>query len=89
MALRGPAGVLHDIIVDPEYRGRGVGEVLLESMLDALTARGAPRAVLSTAAQNEGGQRLFARGGFRPTMIEMTRELDRREIRQVDAGMPC
>jgi len=24
MALRGPAGVLHDIIVDPEYRGRGV-----------------------------------------------------------------
>src|SRR5215216_6576862 len=23
MALRGPAGVLHDIIVDPEHRGRG------------------------------------------------------------------
>jgi ribosomal protein S18 acetylase RimI-like enzyme len=76
MALRGPAGVLHDLIVDPEYRGRGVGRLLLESMLEALEARGAPRAVLSTAARNEGAQRLFARAGFRRTMIEMTRELD-------------
>src|SRR5262245_37247561 len=25
MSLRGPAGVLYDIIVDPEQRGRGVG----------------------------------------------------------------
>jgi RimJ/RimL family protein N-acetyltransferase len=32
--------------------------------------------VLSTAVRNEAAQRLFARAGFRPTMIEMTRELD-------------
>src|SRR3954470_2070496 len=25
LSLRGPAGVLHDLIVDPEHRGRGVG----------------------------------------------------------------
>jgi ribosomal protein S18 acetylase RimI-like enzyme len=76
MALRGPAGVVYDIIVDPEYRGRGIGRLLLDATLAFLESRGAPRVVLSTAAQNEPAQRLFARVGFRRTMIEMTRELD-------------
>ena len=76
MALRGPAGLLHDIIVDPGYRRRGVGRRLLEAVIETMTARGAPRLVLSTAARNEAAQRLFASVGFRPTMIEMTHELD-------------
>src|SRR5258705_913727 len=76
MALRGPAGVLYDIVVDPAQRGRGVGRLLLDATLAALTARGAPRVVLSTAERNEPAQRLFARAGFRRTMIEMTRESD-------------
>lgn len=75
MMLRGPAGVLHDVIVDPDYRGRGVGRLLLEAALEFLRSRGAPRVVLTTAEQNEPAQRLFARAGFRRTMIEMTREL--------------
>jgi ribosomal protein S18 acetylase RimI-like enzyme len=75
MALRGPAGILHDIIVDPDYRGRGVGRLLLEAVLTYLQSRGAPRVVLSTAEQNEAAKRLFASMGFRRTMIEMTREL--------------
>ncbi len=76
MALRGPAGVLHDIVVDPAQRGHGVGRLLLDATLAALTAHGMPRVVLATAAGNESAQRLFARAGFRRTMIEMTRELD-------------
>jgi ribosomal protein S18 acetylase RimI-like enzyme len=76
MALRGPAGALYDIVVDPEQRGRGVGRALLDATLDELKARGAPRVVLSTAERNEPAQRLFERAGFRRTMIEMTRELD-------------
>ena len=76
MALRGPAGVLYDIVVDPDHRGHGVGGALLEATLEALEAKGAPRVVLSTAERNEPAQRLFARAGFRRTMIEMTRELD-------------
>ena len=76
MSLRGPAGVLHDIVVDPAHRGQGVGRVLLDATLEALHAKGAPRVVLSTAERNESAQRLFARAGFRRTMIEMTRELD-------------
>jgi len=76
MALRGPAGVLYDIVVDPAHRAHGVGRMLLDATLAALTARGAPRCVLSTAERNDAAQRLFARAGFRPTMIEMTRELE-------------
>ncbi len=74
MALRGPAGVLYDIVVDAAHRQRGVGRMLLEATVAALEARGAPRVVLSTAERNESAQRLFARAGFRRTMIEMTRE---------------
>ena len=75
MSLRGPAGVVHDIVVDPAHRGRGIGELLLEATVAALAVRGAPRVVLSTAERNEHAQRLFARAGFRRTMIEMTREI--------------
>lgn len=76
MSLRGPAGVLHDIVVEPNYRKRGVGQMLLDATLATLTERGAPRVVLSTADRNEQAQRLFTRAGFRRTMIEMTRESD-------------
>ena len=76
MALRGPAGVLYDIVVDSAHRGQGIGRMLLDATLATLEARGAPRVVLSTAEQNESAQRLFARAGFRRTMVEMTRELD-------------
>jgi ribosomal protein S18 acetylase RimI-like enzyme len=76
MALRGPAGALYDIVVDPAHRGQGIGRMLLDATLAALATRGAPRVVLSTAERNESAQRLFARAGFRRTMIEMTRESD-------------
>ena len=74
MSLRGPAGELHDIVVDPAHRGKGVGEQLLSAMVKALEEKGAPRVVLSTAFRNETAQRLFERAGFRRTMVEMTRE---------------
>jgi ribosomal protein S18 acetylase RimI-like enzyme len=76
MALRGPAGVLYDLVVDPAHRGNGVGGMLLDAAIAELGARGAPRVVLSTAERNESAQRLFARAGFRRTMIEMTREVE-------------
>jgi ribosomal protein S18 acetylase RimI-like enzyme len=80
MALRGPAGVLYDIVVDPAYRGNGIGRRLLDATLAALKARGAPRVVLSTAEGNVAARRLFVAAGFRPTMREMTRELDVEEL---------
>ena len=76
MALRGPAGALYDIVVDPMHWRGGIGRKLLDATLAFLAECGAPRVVLSTAEQNEAAQHLFASAGFRRTMIEMTRELD-------------
>ncbi len=75
MALRGPAGVVYDLVVDPDYRRQGIGGVLLAGALDAIAALGAPRALLITADKNHVAQALFDKAGFRRTMIEMTREL--------------
>jgi ribosomal protein S18 acetylase RimI-like enzyme len=80
MSLRGPAGVLHDIVVDPAHRREGIGRMLLDATLAWLDARGAPRVVLSTAVRNEAAQQLFTSAGFRPTMVEMTRESGERSL---------
>jgi ribosomal protein S18 acetylase RimI-like enzyme len=74
-ALRGPAGVLHDLLVDPAHRGVGIGRALLTEALAALAARRTPRVVLHAAEGNVAAQRLFAASGFRRTMVEMTREV--------------
>jgi ribosomal protein S18 acetylase RimI-like enzyme len=81
MNLRGPAGAVHDVVVDPAHRGKGIGARLLAAVVQALEEKGAPRIVLSTAFQNQAAQRLFERAGFRRTMIEMTRETAREPSR--------
>jgi ribosomal protein S18 acetylase RimI-like enzyme len=73
-ALLDVHGALHDILVEESERGRGVARAMLDEMVRRLKDLGAPRVVLHTASRNERAQRFFAAAGFRPTMIEMTRE---------------
>jgi ribosomal protein S18 acetylase RimI-like enzyme len=75
MALRGPAGVLYDLVVDPDHRREGVGTRLMDAALANLRSLGAPRVVLFTAEKNHVAQAMFRGAQFRRTMIEMTREL--------------
>jgi|SRR5579884_1389027 len=75
MALRGPAGVLYDLVVDPDHRRQRVGSTLLDAALAELARLGAPRVVLFTAEKNHVAQAMFTQAQFRRTMIEMTREL--------------
>lgn len=75
-ALRDPCAMLHDLYVSDEARTHGVGEALVREMARTVKELGAPRAVLTTAAQNERAQRLFRKMGFRVTMLEMTLELE-------------
>lgn len=74
MALLDAAGKLHDVYVDPSARRLGAGRMLVTEVIQRLVAMGAPRVVLSTAYRNAEAQALFASLGFRPTMLEMTRD---------------
>lgn len=77
MMLRDACGGLQDIWVDQEARRTGVAKMLLEDVCRRFREMGTPRVVLSTAAKNEGAQKFFEAMGFRRTMIEMTRELEK------------
>jgi GNAT superfamily N-acetyltransferase len=77
--LREESGFIHDVVVEETARGAGVATALLEAAAAWLQGRGVPRIVLWTAHANAPAQHLFARLGFRPTMIEMTKELSGNE----------
>jgi ribosomal protein S18 acetylase RimI-like enzyme len=72
-ALLDEHGAIHDVFVTAHARRGGVGQKLVQAIVEELRRRGAPRIVLSTMISNEPAQRLFAACGFRPTMLEMTR----------------
>lgn len=74
-ALRDRCGGLHDIWVEESARCTGAGTLLAEALLRRFTELGVPRVILMSAAKNEAAQRFFTRLGWRPTMVEMTREL--------------
>ena len=73
--LRDACGFIHDVVVDERARRGGTATALIEAAVVWLRERGAPRVMLWTAEKNAGAQQLFARLGFRRTMIEMTKEL--------------
>jgi ribosomal protein S18 acetylase RimI-like enzyme len=66
-------GALHDLFVVESARRSGIGKKLVEALVAELEALGAGRFVLNTMVGNEPAQRLFAACGFRPTLLEMTR----------------
>jgi ribosomal protein S18 acetylase RimI-like enzyme len=74
--LRDRCGVAIDLWVEPSARGGGVGSALVEALVRRLVERGASRVVLEVASRNPRASRLFRALGFRPTMIEMTREAE-------------
>jgi GNAT superfamily N-acetyltransferase len=74
--LREEAGFIHDVVVVDAERRAGVAKALIEAALAWFREHGVPRVMLWSAEQNAGAQGLFARMGFRRTMLEMTRELD-------------
>jgi GNAT superfamily N-acetyltransferase len=73
--LRDACGFIHDVAVDEAGRRLGIATALIEAAVEWLRSRGAPRVVLWTADRNVAARRLFEQLGFRPTMVEMTREL--------------
>ena len=73
--LRDEAGFIHDLALDPGARRRGVGKALVDAAIEWFRERNQARVMLWTSPANDAARQLFEQSGFRPTMIEMTREL--------------
>lgn len=67
---------LHDIYVEPDARRLGIGSLLLSTVRDEAQRLGANKVLLTAAAGNIQGQKLFMRNGFRTTMFEMMLEIE-------------
>ena len=52
------------LVVDPAWRGRGVGEILVRACLDQAREAGRARMVLSTSTEMRSAHRLYERLGF-------------------------
>ncbi len=76
MELRGPCGIVHDVYVDASGRRLGAGRELMNAAIAWIRSKGRTQVVLMTKQRNERAQHLFSSIGFRPTMIEMTLDLN-------------
>ncbi len=69
-------GLLEDVIMQPQVRGRGIGQALLDAALDHARRRGCARLTLLADVTNAGAIRFYERAGFsRSSMIPFRRLL--------------
>jgi GNAT superfamily N-acetyltransferase len=73
--LRDDCGRLHDVFVVDRARRQGLATAMLRECLNRLTALGAHFAVATAAWQNETSHALIRSLGFRPTVVEMAKDL--------------
>jgi ribosomal protein S18 acetylase RimI-like enzyme len=66
----GPAAWLEDMVVLPDYRGKGVGVQLVREAISGARASGCSRITLLTDPNNDSAARFYERAGF--TRSQMT-----------------
>lgn len=65
-------GEVRDLVLEKDYRGRGLGARLLKRCVEEAKALGYKRLYLETTPQMETAQKLFLRFGFRPVTQAQT-----------------
>ena len=55
---------INNLAIHPNFRGRGLGTLLLEAVLAEASRLGAPHATLEVRRSNEPAKRLYERAGF-------------------------
>ena len=73
----GRRGWIYHLAVAQEYRGRGVGKMLLDDCVRGLQRAGLKRAIILVEGQNAAGHKFWLREGWENIdgAIPMTREL--------------
>lgn len=73
-----PSWILNDLYVEPEARGRGVGEALMRAARELALGNGAAELMLQTARDNATAQKLYERLGWQRDDEFMVYTLDPR-----------
>jgi N-acetylglutamate synthase len=73
----GRRGWIYHLAVAPQYRGRGIGKMLLDDCVRGLREAGLKRAIILVAGNNPAGHQFWLRNGWEDIAfaIAMTREL--------------
>jgi ribosomal protein S18 acetylase RimI-like enzyme len=69
-------GIVHNLYVRPQYRGRGIGTALLDAAEDELFERGADAVAIEAMAANADAIRLYERLGYRPHRVELEKSVE-------------
>jgi GNAT superfamily N-acetyltransferase len=68
-------GYVYDVFVEEEFRGKGVGKLLLEKAEDYCRKKGHSRIALSVSATNNSAMKLYSRIGYKPERLTMAKEI--------------
>ena len=64
-------GRITELVVSKEYRGKHIGEKLLESMRDYLKSNGCEKIMIAVFGYNENAIKFYERNGYHMRMIDM------------------
>ncbi len=82
-----PGGELLAVAVDPRWRGRRVGHLLVEAFLGELAARGVGSAHVVVGAGNEAAIAMYRRSGFAPARTFEMHRGTRSSLMQVEVPL--
>lgn len=68
-----PSAWVEDMVISPQYRGNGVGKMLLQSALDWAREKGATRAQLLVDMENEAAIGYYRHLGWETTQLQARR----------------
>jgi ribosomal protein S18 acetylase RimI-like enzyme len=60
----GRRGMIYHLAVAPEYRGQGIGKLLLDDCVRGLREAGLKRAIILVAGDNKAGHEFWLRNGW-------------------------
>ena len=64
-------GRITELVVDKEYRGKGIGKLLLYEMKEYLKSNGCEKILIGVFGYNENAIRFYKKNGFHTRMIDM------------------
>lgn len=72
----GRVGWVAELVVDERFRGQGIGTRLLEEAERLARDNGVKRLMIGAIAGNHIARKAYERFGFRPAVIELSKDLD-------------